>query len=379
MVVHPGGQLTNGERPLGAQPHAGPAGSAERAVATLLERLHGETRGLELVQIQANGSALGDELADNAITTLDLDAAAEAIRDGAASQGGGLLGFQPGAFDYAVAVDVLEHMEPSLRFRLLSELRRVSRRGVVIVGPFDSEWVRGIDRIVGDAMPANGERPAPPPELPRLDETRRFFEAHGDQTAVYADQSLPLWAATRCLSLAGSDLNGELRKLDDGLYVRSSNGDLASYRSLLVCLREASSLNGAALGAARVGESRQLDGGSVAAMLATVALSNELRELHRRLEAEEDRVRSARATLARRDAQIEDLSRRLADSLTSLSVERGERELSERDMAAMKKSRLWRLMARMYFVTGRLQSAVKAPVRLVRDLWQRGSRRIRAG
>jgi hypothetical protein len=180
------------------------------------------------------------------------------------------------------------------------------------------------------------------------------------------------------LSLAGSDLNGELRKLDDGLYVRSSNGDLASYRSLLVCLREASSLNGA-LGAGRVGESRQLDGGSVAAMLATVALSNELRELHRRLEAEEDRLRSARATLARRDAQIEDLSRRLADSLTSLSVERGERELSERDMAAMKKGRLWQLMARMYFVTGRLQSAVKAPVRLARDLWRRGPRRIRAG
>ena len=115
-------------------------------------------------------------------------------------------------------------MEPWLRFRLLSELRRVSRRGVVIVGPFDSEWVRGIDRIVGDAMPANGERPVPPPELPRLEETRRFFEAHGDQTAVYGDQGLPLWAATRCLSLAGSDLNGELRELDDGLYLRSSNG-----------------------------------------------------------------------------------------------------------------------------------------------------------
>ena len=158
------------------------------------------------------------------ITRLDLDAAAAALRDGGASQGVGSLGFQPGAFDYAVAVDVLEHMEPSLRFRLLSELRRVSRRGVVIVGPFDSEWVRGIDRIVGDAMPANGERPAPPPELPRLDETRRFFEAHGDQTAVYGDQSLPLWAATRCLSLAGSDLNGELRELDDGLYIRSSDG-----------------------------------------------------------------------------------------------------------------------------------------------------------
>ena len=375
MVVHPGGQLTDGESPLGARRSAG---SAERAVATLLERLHGETRDLELIEVQAHGSALGDALADNAITTLDLDAAAEAIRDGAPSPGGGFLGFQPGTFDYAVAVDVLEHLEPSLRFRLLSELRRVSRRGVVIVGPFDSEWVRGIDRIVGDAMPTNGERAAPPPELPRLDETRRFFEAHGDQTAVYADQSLPLWAATRCLSLAGSDLNGELRKLDDGIYVRSSNGDLASYRSLLVCLREASSLNGA-LGAGRVGESRQLDGGSVAAMLATVALSNELRELHRRLEAEEDQLRSARATLARRDAQIEDLSRRLADSLTSLSVERGERELSERDMAAMKKGRLWQLMARMYFVTGRLQSAVKAPVRLARDLWRRGPRRTRAG
>jgi hypothetical protein len=113
-------------------------------------------------------------------------------------------------------------------------------------------------------------------------------------------------------------------------------------------------------------------------MLATVALGNELRELHRRLETEEDRLRSARATLARRDAQIEDLSRRLADSLTSLSIERGERELSERDIAAMKKTRAWRLMARIYFATGRLQSAVKAPVRLLRDLSQRLRRRIHA-
>jgi hypothetical protein len=354
------------------------ASSAQHAVAKLLERLHGETRHLALIEIQTNGSALGDELADNAITRLDLDAAAAALRDGAASQGFDSLGFQPGAFDYAVAVDVLEHMEPSLRFRLLSELRRVSRRGVVILGPFDSEWVRGIDRIVGDAMPPNGERPVPPPELPRLEETRRFFEAHGDQTAVYGDQGLPLWAATRCLSLAGSDLNGELRELDDGVYLRSSNGDLASYRSLLVCLREPSSLNGAGLGEARGSESRQVDGGSVAAMLATVALSNELRELHRRLEAEEDRLRSARATLARRDAQIEDLSHRLADSLTSLSVERGERELSERDIAAMKKARTWRLMARLYFAAGRLRSAVKAPMRLLRDLSQRLRRRIRA-
>jgi hypothetical protein len=365
------------------QKQTGSASSAQRAVAALLERLHGETRHLALIEIQANGTALGDELAENAITRLDLGAAAAAIGNGGASQGVGSLEFQPGAFDYAVAVDVLERIEPSLRFRLLSELRRVSRRGVVIVGPFDSEWVRGIEGIVGDAMPANGERSAPPPEFPRLDETRRFFEAHGDQTAVYRDQSLPLWAATRCLSLAGSDLNGELRKLDDGLFVRSSNGsssngDLESYRSLLVCLREASSLNGAALGASRRGESQQLDGGSVAAMLATVALSNELRELHRRLETEEDRLRTARATLARRDAQIEDLSRRLADSLASLSVERGERELSERDIVALKRARAWRLLARVYFVTGRLQSAVKAPARLLRDLSQRFRRRIQA-
>src|SRR4029078_3074040 len=127
MVVHPGGQLTDGESPMGARQQARSAGSAERAGASLLARLHGETRDLELIEVQGHGSALGAELADNAITTLGLDAAAEAIRDGAPSQGGGFLGFQPGTFDYAVAVDVLEHLEPSLRFRLLSELRRGSR------------------------------------------------------------------------------------------------------------------------------------------------------------------------------------------------------------------------------------------------------------
>jgi hypothetical protein len=113
-------------------------------------------------------------------------------------------------------------------------------------------------------------------------------------------------------------------------------------------------------------------------MLATVALSTELRELRGRLDSAEDRLRSARATLARRDAQVEDLSRRLADSLTSLSAERGERELSERDLIAMKKARLWGLMSRLYFATGRMNSAIKAPLRLVRDLLQRCRRRIQS-
>jgi len=54
------------------------------------------------------------------------------------------------------------------------------------------------------------------------------------------------------------------------------------------------------------------------------------------------------------------------------------RTLSERDIAAMKKARTWRLMARLYFAAGRLRSAVKAPMRLLRDLSQRLRRRIRA-
>jgi hypothetical protein len=35
--------------------------SSAQRVATLLERLHGETRHLALIRTEANGSALGDE------------------------------------------------------------------------------------------------------------------------------------------------------------------------------------------------------------------------------------------------------------------------------------------------------------------------------
>jgi hypothetical protein len=356
------------------------ASSAQRAVARVLELLHGNTQHLNVIEIEAGGVSIGDHLEQSTITRLDSDATVAALREGGEPEAPGTLAFPTGFFDYAVAVDVLERFEPSLRLPLLAELRRVSRQGVVIVGPFDSEWVRGIDRIIGDAIPAAAAGPTPPRELPALDDTTGFFEAHGDETTVYGDADLPLWAATRCLALGRPELKGDLGHLEvgGGVYRRASNGDHPSYRSLVVCLREASDLNGEVLGGAPGVQAARPDGGSVAAMLATVALSNELRELHRRLAVEEERLSRARATLARRDAQIEDLSHRLADSLTELAADRGERDLSHREIATMQKARAWRVMARLYFATGRVRYAVKAPVRLVRDLSGRLRRRVRA-
>jgi hypothetical protein len=352
--------------------------AAHSAVVGLLELLHGPADGLDLIEIDCDGSSIGDYLPAAAVTRLDPKATAATLRERGEAGAPGSLAFPAAFFDYAVVVDALDRFEPGSRLPLMAELRRVTRRGVIVVGPFDSEWIRGVDRIIDEANPDAVEGGGAVRELPSLDDVKEFFDAHGDETTVYGDDSLSVWAATRCHDVPGVESDPGLREVDRGaVFRRTSNGDGASYRSLLVSLREAAGLNGEVLGVGDPAPPAAGDG-AAAATLATVALSNELRQLHRRLELEEQRLVTARATLSRRDAQIEDLSHRLADTLTALSAERGERELSHREIATMQKAHAWRVMARFYYATRRVRNAIKAPPRFVRDVARRFRRRVRA-
>ena len=235
------------------------------------------------------------------------------------------------------------------------------------------------ERLVEDALRARGGDDRPPARpLPTLAETRRMFEAHGDETTVYGDGSLLTWAAISCLAASGSEVAGDLRGLDGSWRpMPASEADLESYRSALVCLREPSEL-GAEQPVFDPGATAAADRGALAAVIAASTLGGELRELRARLDERDQRLADARVALARRDAQIADLSHRLAESLAALEIAQGEREPTQREIAAMQRKRAWLLMTRAYTTSRRVRNAIRAPARMARDLLRRARRRIRA-
>jgi hypothetical protein len=353
--------------------------SAYRSAGRLLELVHGGGDGPTLIEIGPAQGSLDEHLAGAEVTRFDLDAASEALAEGASAGGAGSWPYQPGFFDYAVAVDALDRLDAELRPAFLAELRRVSSRGVLIAGPFDSPLVRAVERLVEDVLRAGGGGDRPPAgPLPTLAETRRMFEAHGDETTAYGDGSLLTWAAISCLAASGSEVAGDLRQLGGSWRPTSaSEADLESYRSALVCLREPAEL-GAEPPALDPGAMAAADRGALAAIIAASTLGGELRELRARLDERDQRLADARVALARRDAQIADLSHRLAESLAALEIARGEREPTQREIAAMQRKRAWLLMARANTTSLRVRSAMRTPARMARDFLRRARRRIRA-
>jgi hypothetical protein len=378
-MVRPAGAMSGSETKTSAVDAFG-VRSAYRSAGRLLELVHGGDDGLTLIEIGPAQGSLEEHVAGAEVTRFDLDAASEALREGAASGGAGSWPYQPGFFDYAVAVDALDRLDAELRPAFLAELRRVSSRGVLLAGPFDSPLVRAVERLVDDALriPGGADRPAAARPLPALAETRRMFEAHGDETTVYGDGSLLTWAAISCLAASGSEVAGDLRQLGGGWRpMPASEADLASYRSALVCLREPSELAAEEAGLDPEATSAA-DRGALAAIVAASTLGGELRELRAQLDERERRLADARVALARRDAQVADLSHRLADSLAALEIARGEREPTQREIAAMQRRRAWVLIARAYTTSRRVRNAIRAPARMAQDFLRRVRRRLRA-
>lgn len=95
-----------------------------RAAADLLARSVGTDQGLDILDVGAFDEALSLFLPGCAVTAHE-----EHVLPGAP------IAHPDNAFDVAVAMDVLEHMEHGNRPFLISELNRVSRRGFVLGFP----------------------------------------------------------------------------------------------------------------------------------------------------------------------------------------------------------------------------------------------------
>ena len=68
------------------------------------------------------------------------------------------LPFEDGAFDVAVALDVLEHIPPADRDRVIAELVRVARRRVIVAGPAGPA-AQASDNRLADGLRARGLDP----------------------------------------------------------------------------------------------------------------------------------------------------------------------------------------------------------------------------
>src|SRR5690349_3389595 len=153
-MVRPAGAMSGSETRTSAVDAFG-VRSAYRSAGRLLELVHGGGDAPTLIEIGPGEGSLEEHLEGAEVTRFDLDAALEALREGAAG-GAGSWPYQPGFFDYAVAVDALDRLDAELRPAFLAELRRLSSRGVLVAGPFDSPLVRAVERLVDDALRARG-------------------------------------------------------------------------------------------------------------------------------------------------------------------------------------------------------------------------------
>lgn len=297
------------------------------AIAGVLEHLREGSGPLAILDVSGAESALPGFLSGDRVAVMEEPWAEQPTGSpDAAPQEAGALPFGDGAFDYVVGVDVYERVEPGARDQYLSELRRVSGRGVLLSGPFDSAVVRDAERIMDDVRRSLGAGEGGWSRagggLPALSGVRRAFEEHGDTVFVLPNGYVPHWLAMTSLSIHGAareDEPGDLFHRVNAFYnefVCGLDDVEPSYRHLVVSLEGAvdADLDGfahRALEAGRAAGDLDLSG----ALFATLPLTAEVERLNARLAERE-------GELARKEVQVDDLFGRLAGLVSAENAHR---------------------------------------------------------
>jgi O-antigen biosynthesis protein len=291
-----------------------------RMVADVVERLREDAGPLRILDAGGEQDILRDFLPEDRVTVLDPRAAEE---------GAAALPYEEQAFDYAVSVDVYGRIEPGARDEHLLELRRVSQRGVLLAAPFDSDVVRGAERVAHEFRRALhraddvGSLQYAGNGLPKLEEAQRFFEEREDTVFVLPNGYVPHWLAMTCLASYGSkldgDLDGILEHLNAFYYESIYKLDNAepSYRHVLVSLKEPAQADLSDMASSvRYPEQRAPTSAALFGTLSAILpLTTEVRQLNARLAQRERQLAQKEGALARREVQIDDLSRRLAEHI----------------------------------------------------------------
>jgi SAM-dependent methyltransferase len=290
-----------------------------RIVADVIERLREGSDPLQILDVGGGEGTILNFLPEDRITILDHSDAEDVpgfVRGDATA-----LPFEDESFDYVASVDVYEHIEPASRERYLSELRRVARRGVLLAAPFDSDVVRAAERVANECHRAvhskenvwlkeHAEK-----GLPQLDGTREFFEGRGDSVSVLPNGYILHWLAMMCLTFYSSELEGELVGLFDHAnafyneFMYGSDNAEPCYRYLLAALRESAETNLDELVSSSADHASQ---GSALFSTLSVMLPMNIRLVQQE------------GALARKEAQVNDLSRRLAERVSADSAHRSQ-------------------------------------------------------
>lgn len=339
------GELTN--LPFGQyQPY--------RMISDTLDRIREGARPLQILDASGGDTTIRKFLPEDDITVLE-----------PAGEIPAALPFEDGAFHYVVSVDALARAEPAVRNEHLSELRRVTRKGILLASPFDSGVVRGAERAANDLHHAvHGEdeprlRQHTEHGLPALDDTRSLFENLGDSVSVLPNGYVPHWLAMTGFasysSSLGGGMDGALRSLDSyyNEFVYALGNAEPSYRHVLVSLRESVAVDLDGLASPTPGSGRAAaDLNLFGAFSAVLPLASEIKRIETRSKEQlaeyERRLAEKEGLLARREAQVNDLSGRVA-ALLGLYEQNAElarqRKQMERQLRAITESKAWRMLA----------------------------------
>ncbi len=260
--------------------------------------------------------------------------------------------YEEGHFDYVMSADVYKHIEPDARPQYLSELRRVSNKGVLLAGPFESEAVRAAERLANGlhrAVHHQGNiwlEEREENSLPGLSHTKEFFEEYRDNVTVIPNGYLPHWIAMISLTFYSGKFDDEIQELvgqfnafyNEFMY-RHDNSE-PCYRYLVVALKEDREVSFERL----VSPIERQNTALSSAFFST--FSSALPTLSR-LDRFEKQLAQKDTQLARKEVQIRDLSARLARQTSQASQAEAlgrENANLKRQLNAVKNSRAWKAL-----------------------------------
>jgi SAM-dependent methyltransferase len=327
-----------------------------RLVADVLERLREGGGALGVLEVGGGQGAIRDFLDE--VTVADGGAFENVPGDAAA------LPFGDGSFDFVASVDAFGRVAPAAREGYLSELRRVARKGVLLASPFEGSGVReaqelagGFSRYLDGRERGRAEEPAEH-VLPDLGATRTFYEGLGDSVTVLPNGYLPHWLTMTCVVSYGArgedGLSRTVREANHfyNRFLYEHDNVEPCYRYVIVALKEPAPARLEDLTSRAVDPTRaNLASALLGSLTATLPLGAELRELNARL-ARTDLL------LERKEAQIRDLSRRLARQVAGANTSetsvqqalrqenqslRRQRDSLSNELETITRSRAWRV------------------------------------
>lgn len=321
-----------------------------RLVTDVLERLRGDRGTLKVLDVGGAEGTVLNFLDGDEVTILDR-IAVEGV-PGFVEGDATALPFEEGSFDYVMSVDTFEHIPPEARKKYLSELRRVGRNGVLLAAPFEGGGVREAEDLAAEFFRARygrGHKWLDEHEehgLPELDEARTFYEELGDAVTVLSNGYLPNWLVMICLTFYSMSLKGETSRMSEKInhfynrFLYEHDNVEPCYRYLVVALREPAPVQLVDLASRPTNlERANVASALLGSIVSTLPLGAELR--------------AAKIQLALKEAQVRDLSRRLAGQVVRANSQQALQQENQRlkrqrnqmtdQLEAVTNSRTWRV------------------------------------